>query len=142
MIAATAEAVGARDQRHGVTGLIARRLPSHVARDLPRRRILWRLREHADLAGVADTGAAAAAADDVVVEDGVDAPAFLRGARRVQRRADETLLLAGERDENERGVELDLASREHARRLQHHRRARAIVVRAGRVVVGARPVEA
>ena len=60
----------------------------------------------------------------------------------MQRRADEPLLLAGERDEYERGVELDPASREHARRLQDDRRARAIVVRAGRVVVGARPVEA
>ena len=47
-----------------------------------------------------------AATDDVVVEDGVDAPAFVPARAGVERRADEPLLLAGERDEHERGVEL------------------------------------
>ena len=110
VIATTPEPVGSPDQGHCMPGLITCGLPSHVARDLPREgESSGRFRKDADLCGVADTCAAAAATDDVVVEDGVDAPSFLPGTRRVESRADEPLLLAGERDENERRVEVDAA---------------------------------
>src|SRR5690606_23561776 len=55
---------------------------------------------------------------------------------------DQPLLLARQRDEDERRVELDAALREGAGQLHRERGAAAIVVHAGRRVVPAAPVEA
>ena len=56
-------------------------------------------------------------------------------------RPDETLLLAGERDEDQRRVELDPALGERPSQLHRQGRATAIVVDAGRPSVGVVPVE-
>src|SRR5437773_12190297 len=94
MVPATAEAIGPRHQPHRVRRHVARAPPLNEARQLARRRVLGTFRVHAYRRAVDDPAAAFVVADDVVVEDGVDAEFLSNGLLGVQPRADEALLLA------------------------------------------------
>ena len=149
MVAAAAEAIGAPDLPHveadrdlvGDAGDEARQVArgriveaaaAALGGDQLRRRIgAHAFGEDADVAIVAHPVRAAAVADDVVVEIGLDPPVMILGILREDRAAVEALLLAGDRRVDDRRREA--IAREHPRRLQHRGGARAVVIGPRRV---------
>src|SRR5205085_9149263 len=108
-----------------------------LLRRLARRHALG---EDAHRAVVADAALARGAADDVVGEHGVHVHALLLRLLGAVGRADEALLFARDRYEDDRRVELPPGH--DARKLQHRRRPRSVVVRARRVAGGVGRVRA
>ena len=104
--------------------LAARRLLRRLARR-------HALREDADRARIAHAVAADRVADDVHVQDALDVPVVLPRELGEVGGAVEPLLLAGERDEDDR--RLGRTRSEDTRELDHRRGARPVVVGAGRV---------
>jgi hypothetical protein len=80
------------------------------------------------------------AADDVVGEHAVDVQVGLLGQLGVVVGAEEPLLLAGHRHEDDRGVEVSCGH--HARELEHGGHSRRVIVGAGRVTRGVERVAA
>ena len=149
MVAAAAEAVGAPDLHDVEADVEPVGQAVEEARDVARRRVILTaeavgrrrqlrlplraraFRQNADMLVVAETVGRAAVADDVVVEDGDDVPALRLGEIGEDLAAQEPLLLARQRRIDDGAGEFVLA--EHPRRLDHRRRARAVVIGAGRV---------
>ena len=149
LIAATAVAVGAINHLDPQVRQIPLGKRRHGARDVARRRIelaavvappvclcrrLQRLRafgEHAHRRVVTDAVAAVAVADDVVVEVGLDLPAFRSRVLGEDLAAVQALLFARQHGIDERRAELVLG--QNPRRFHDRRHARAVVVGAGRI---------
>ena len=107
----------------------ARRL-AHVARQLLVQRIHGLVAVDVDRVVAHAAVARDIGADDVVVQHGLDHLVFLLRLGGLQRAADEALLFAGERHEDQRLVEFVLAH--HARQFHDGGGAAAVVANAGR----------
>ena len=128
MVAAAAEAILTRHQPDAVRRHVDGCQPCDVAGERARHRVFGSHRVDAHGLGIDDAVAAAAVADDVVVEHRLHGDLLRLEGLRVRRRADQALLLAGPADEDQRGVELQAALREHPRQFHRQHRAAAVVV--------------
>src|SRR6185503_7195324 len=97
VISASTKAVVAKDQIDTQLGKVALADSPHVTRDLSRSGIVWLFGKNEHAAIVDYAVARHFAADDVVVQNGLDGLRFLFQAFRHRASTDQSLLFAGER---------------------------------------------
>ena len=135
VVAAPRKPVGSGHRAHGVRRHVTHAPPLHEARKLPRRRIFWPFRVHANRRAIDNAVAAAIVADNVVVEHRLDGDALLPRFLRVQLGAHQPLLFGHVTHEHQSRIEVDATLAEDAGQFHRQCRTASVVVDAGRGTV-------